>query len=42
MARFTQAAKVGAFVLVSAAGAYYIYRTIAPNVGSGRGYVVHG
>ncbi len=42
MARFTQAARVGAFVLVSAIGGYIVYRTIAGDVGLGSGYVVHG
>jgi phospholipid/cholesterol/gamma-HCH transport system substrate-binding protein len=42
MARFTQAARVGAFVLVSAAGAYFVYRTISHDVGVGSGYVIHG
>ena len=40
--RFTQAARVGAFVLVSAAGVYFVYRTIARSVGVGSGYMVHG
>lgn len=42
MAKLTQAAKVGAFVLVSAAGAYAVYRVVAKDVGIGSGYVVHG
>ncbi len=42
MAKVTQAAKVGALVLASAAGAYVIYSTISKNVGGGGGYLIHG
>ena len=42
MARFTQAARVGAFVLVSAVGSYFVYKTISGEIGVGSGYLVHG
>ncbi len=41
MAKLTQAAKVGAFVLLAAGAAYAIYRTIGHEYGAGGGYVVH-
>lgn len=41
MAKVTQAAKLGLFVVVTASAGYLVYRTIAPQVGSGKGYVVH-
>jgi phospholipid/cholesterol/gamma-HCH transport system substrate-binding protein len=41
MARGTQAAKVGLFVVLSGAAAYGIYRFISPEVGGGTGYTVH-
>lgn len=41
MAKVTQAAKVGAFVLVAGAATYFVYRTVSKEVGSGGGYVVH-
>ena len=40
-AKVTQAAKVGAFVLLAGAATYFIYRTVSKEVGSGSGYVVH-
>jgi len=39
--KVSQAAKVGAFVLLVAAGAWAIYATIFREVGGGSGYVVH-
>lgn len=42
MSRVTQATKVGAFVALSAAGIYLVYRVISKEVGTGGGYVVHG
>ena len=41
MGKVTQAAKVGAFVLLAGAGSYLIYRTVSKEVGSGGGYTVH-
>jgi phospholipid/cholesterol/gamma-HCH transport system substrate-binding protein len=41
MARGTQAAKVGLFVVLSGAAAYGIYRFISPEIGGGTGYTVH-
>jgi phospholipid/cholesterol/gamma-HCH transport system substrate-binding protein len=41
MAKFTQAAKVGLFVLLSAGGVFVVYRTVSKEVGTGSGYVVH-
>ena len=41
MAKFTQAAKVGVFVLGSAGLIFVIYRTVSREVGGGSGYVVH-
>ena len=41
MARGTQAAKVGLFVVLSGAAAYGIYRFISPEIGAGTGYTVH-
>lgn len=41
MAKVTQAAKVGIFVVAIAGSTYVIYRTISKNVGGGSGYVVH-
>jgi phospholipid/cholesterol/gamma-HCH transport system substrate-binding protein len=41
MAKFTQAAKVGLFVLASAGMVIIILRTVSKDVGSGKGYVVH-
>ena len=42
MARVTQAAKVGIFVLLSAGATYFIYRTVSKEVGGGGGYTVWG
>src|SRR5258706_8660625 len=41
MAKVTQAAKVGLFVLASAGMVFIIYRTISKEVGGGNGYTVH-
>ena len=42
MAKLTQAAKVGAFVVAMSGAGYLIYRTVSKEVGSSGGYVVHG
>jgi phospholipid/cholesterol/gamma-HCH transport system substrate-binding protein len=41
MAKVTQAAKVGIFVLASAGLVFVVYRTVSREVGHGGGYVVH-
>src|SRR6266550_2651386 len=41
MAKVTQAAKVGAFVVGSAILFVIVYRTVSKEVGHGGGYVVH-
>jgi phospholipid/cholesterol/gamma-HCH transport system substrate-binding protein len=41
MAKLTQAAKVGIFVILSGAGVYFVYRTVSKEVGGGNGYTVH-
>src|SRR3954468_3324320 len=41
MAKVTQAAKVGLFVLASAGMAFIIVRTVSKEVGAGKGYVVY-
>lgn len=41
MAKLTQAAKVGLFVILSGGAVYFIYRTVSKEVGGGGGYVVH-
>ena len=41
MARGTQAAKVGAFVVLTGAAAFGIYRFVSHEVGGGGGYTVH-
>jgi phospholipid/cholesterol/gamma-HCH transport system substrate-binding protein len=41
MAKGTQAAKVGLFVVLTGAAGYGIYRFISPETGGGGGYVVH-
>lgn len=41
MAKLTQAAKVGLFVLVSGAAVYAIYRTVSKDIGGGGSYRVH-
>lgn len=41
MASFSQGAKVGAFLLVSAAGGFLVYNTVKKEVGKGSGYTVH-
>ena len=41
MAKVTQAAKIGLFVVVTAGAGYLVLRTIGGQVGSGKGYVVH-
>ena len=41
MAKVSQAAKIGLFVVVTAGAGYLVVRTIGTSVGSGKGYVVH-
>jgi phospholipid/cholesterol/gamma-HCH transport system substrate-binding protein len=41
MAKVTQAAKVGLFLVATAGASYVIYRTVSKEVGGGNGYVVH-
>ena len=41
MAKVSQAAKIGLFVVVTAGAGYLVFKTVAPSVGSGKGYVVH-
>jgi phospholipid/cholesterol/gamma-HCH transport system substrate-binding protein len=41
MARGTQAAKVGLFVLLTGAAGYGVYRFVSPQVSGGNGYTVH-
>src|ERR1700723_2486302 len=41
MAKFTQAAKVGLFVIASAGMVFIVVRTVSKETGSGKGYVVH-
>jgi phospholipid/cholesterol/gamma-HCH transport system substrate-binding protein len=41
MARGTQAAKVGLFVVLTGAAAYGIFRYVSPEVTGGKGYTVH-
>lgn len=41
MAKVSQAAKVGAFALVTAVGGYFVYRAVVKDFGTGSGYVVH-
>jgi phospholipid/cholesterol/gamma-HCH transport system substrate-binding protein len=41
MAKVTQAAIVGLFVLLSGGALYLVYRTVSKEVGGGGGYVVH-
>ncbi len=41
MAKFSQGAKVGAFLIVSAASGFLVYRTVKKEVGAGAGYTVH-
>ncbi|MFO0677458.1 MAG: MlaD family protein [Polyangiaceae bacterium] len=41
MAKVSEAAKVGLFVLASAGAAFAVYRVVAKDIGSGGGYVVH-
>ncbi|MEO8874061.1 MAG: MlaD family protein [Polyangiaceae bacterium] len=38
---FTQATKVGVFVLVAGAAGFVIYRAVSKDIGSGGGYIVH-
>jgi len=40
-AKFSQAAKIGLFVVVSAGAGLLVFRTIGTTVGGGKGYVVH-
>lgn len=42
MAKLTQAAKVGAFVIAMSGAGYLVYRTVSKEVGSSGGYTVHG
>ncbi|HEX7663603.1 MAG TPA: MlaD family protein [Polyangiaceae bacterium] len=41
MAKFTQAAKVGAFVIVAGAATVIVWRAVSKDVGSGAGYTIH-
>jgi phospholipid/cholesterol/gamma-HCH transport system substrate-binding protein len=41
MAKVSQAAKIGLFVVITASAAYLVYRTIHQSTGPGGGYVVH-
>jgi phospholipid/cholesterol/gamma-HCH transport system substrate-binding protein len=41
MAKVSQAAKIGLFVVVTAGAGYLVFRTIGTQVGGGKGYVVH-
>src|SRR5271165_2268011 len=41
MARGTQAASVGLFVVLTGAAAFGIYRMVSPQLGGGSGYTVH-
>ena len=41
MAKVSQAAKIGLFVVVTAGAGYLVFRTIGTQVGAGQGYVVH-
>jgi phospholipid/cholesterol/gamma-HCH transport system substrate-binding protein len=41
MAKVSQAAKIGLFVVVTAGAGYLVYRTIHRETGKGGGYVVH-
>jgi phospholipid/cholesterol/gamma-HCH transport system substrate-binding protein len=41
MAKVSQAAKLGLFVVASAGAAFLVYRTVDKTVGGGGGYVVH-
>jgi phospholipid/cholesterol/gamma-HCH transport system substrate-binding protein len=41
MAKVSQAAKIGLFVVVTAGAGYLVFKTIGSQVGSGKGYVVH-
>jgi len=40
-AKFSQAAKIGLFVVVTAGAGYLVFRTVAPTVTGGKGYTVH-
>jgi phospholipid/cholesterol/gamma-HCH transport system substrate-binding protein len=41
MAKVSQAAKIGVFVVVTAGAGYLVFRTVGTQVGGGKGYVVH-
>jgi phospholipid/cholesterol/gamma-HCH transport system substrate-binding protein len=41
MAKVSQAAKIGVFVVVTAGAAYLVFKTIGTQVGTGKSYVVH-
>lgn len=40
-AKFSQAAKIGLFVVITAGAGYLVFRTVGTTVGGGKGYVVH-
>src|SRR5437763_526790 len=41
MAKVSQAAKIGLFVVITAGAGYLVFRTIHTETGAGGGYVVH-
>jgi phospholipid/cholesterol/gamma-HCH transport system substrate-binding protein len=41
MAKVSQAAKIGLFVVITAGAGYLVYRTVNKSAGAGGGYVVH-
>jgi phospholipid/cholesterol/gamma-HCH transport system substrate-binding protein len=41
MAKVTQAAKIGLFVVITAGAGYIVFRTISPGWSGGKGYTVH-
>lgn len=40
-AKFSQAAKIGLFVVITAGAGYLVFRTVGSTVGGSKGYVVH-
>ncbi|MBS2013916.1 MAG: MCE family protein [Deltaproteobacteria bacterium] len=40
-AKFSQAAKIGLFVVITAGAGYLVFRTVGQQVGGSKGYVVH-
>src|SRR5262245_34630554 len=40
-AKFSQAAKIGLFVVITAGAGYLVFRTVGSQVGGSKGYVVH-